>query len=216
MPEVKFCGMTRSGDVLEAARLGADYVGVIFAGGPRTQTAEAARDILRELPSRVGRVGVFGAMEPAQVAAMTSMARLDIVQLHADPDPAMVREVRRVAGTPVWAVLRVRGAEIPDGAKALFDEADAVVLDARSDRALGGTGLTLPWADLAMSLLPLRAGRTLVLAGGLTATNVADAVTALAPDVVDVSSGVESAPGVKDHHLMRAFLSAVGFNPRAA
>ena len=208
--------MTRPGDAREAAHLGAAFVGVIFAGGPRTLSAEAARDVLRDVPTQVRRVGVFGATVPAEIAAVASVARLDIVQLHADPEPEMIREVRRVSGRPVWAALRVRGVEIPDRAKALFDEADAVVLDARSDHALGGTGLTLPWADLAAGLAPIRGRAGLVLAGGLTATNVAEAVAALAPDIVDVSSGVESAPGVKDHQLMRAFLGAVRSNPRAA
>lgn len=216
MAEVKFCGLTRGEDAREAARIGAIFLGVIFAGGPRAITAEVARDVLRDAPHSARRVGVFGAASPADIAGTAMLAGLDIVQLHADPDAEAVRDVRRVVGRPVWAALRIRGTVLPESASALFAAADAVVLDARADHALGGTGVTLPWGELAARLAPLRGHARLVLAGGLTAANVAEAVAALAPDVVDVSSGVESAPGIKDHQLMRAFIGAARSKPRAA
>jgi phosphoribosylanthranilate isomerase len=153
-------------------------------------------------------VGVVGAIEPAAVAALGAAAELDAVQLHGDPDAADVAAVRRHWTGLVWAVVRVRGAELPAHAADLFDAADAVVLDARVDGALGGTGVALPWAALAEHLAPLRGRAPLVLAGGLRPENVADAVAELAPDVVDVSSGVETAPGVKDHARMAAFARA--------
>jgi phosphoribosylanthranilate isomerase len=216
MIEVKFCGMTRRDDAREAVRIGASYLGVILAGGPRMLSPETARDVVRDAGGATRRVGVFGASSPEEIAATAKLIGLDVVQLHADPDEEMVRSVRRVAGLPVWAALRIRGAVIPDSAKGLFAEADAVVLDARVDGVLGGTGVALPWGDLASRLAPLRGSARLVLAGGLTAANVAEAVEALEPNVVDVSSGVESAPGVKDHQLMRAFLGAARSRPRAA
>jgi phosphoribosylanthranilate isomerase len=110
----------------------------------------------------------------------------------------------------------VTGTDLPDGSGDLFDEADAVVMDAGADHALGGTGRTLPWASLASRVAALRSRATLVLAGGLTPLNVAGAVAALSPEVVDVSSGIESAPGIKDHNLMRAFLDAARRSPGAA
>ena len=216
MTDVKFCGLTRSDDAREAARIGASFLGVIFAGGPRTLTGGVARDVLRDAPPSVRRVGVFGAASPAEIAELVTLAGLDVVQLHADPDAAIVRNVRRVVGRPVWAAVRIRGALLPESASSLFAEADAVVLDVRADHALGGTGLTLPWAEVAGRLAPLRGRAKLVLAGGLTAANVAEAVAALSPDVVDVSSGVESAPGIKDHQLMRAFIGAARSKRRAA
>jgi phosphoribosylanthranilate isomerase len=208
--------MTRAADVQEAARLGAAYVGVIFAGGPRTLTADHARDILRELPGAVRKVGVFGDTDPGVIATVTTSVGLDIVQLHADPDAATIHEVRRATGKLVWGVVRVADAELPENAAAIFGAADAIVLDARTPRALGGTGQPLPWGELSAGVEALRGRTTLVLAGGLTAVNVTAAVAALSPDIVDVSSGIESAPGVKDHQRMRAFLRAAHSNPRAA
>ena len=101
------------------------------------------------------------------------------------------------------------GGEIPAGLDELFDAAEAVVLDARVAGTLGGSGQPLDWAQLAPGVARVRRGRALVLAGGLRPDNVGEAIAALAPDVVDVSSGVECAPGIKDHALMRAFQAAV-------
>jgi len=98
---------------------------------------------------------------------------------------------------------------MPEEARALFDSADAIVLDARSDQQLGGTGHALPWNELAADIARDRGSSVVVLAGGLKPSNVGSAVRTLAPDVVDVSSGIESAPGIKDPWLMREFYAAV-------
>ena len=217
MAEVKFCGLTRHEDAAEAARLGAGYLGVIFAGGPRLLTADRARAMFSGVPRDPRRVGVFGAVSADALGRTADEVGLDIVQLHADPDVAAVRGARKATGRPVWAALRIVGAAIPAGAEDLFAEADAVVLDARAGHMLGGTGIALPWGEIAAELAKLRRARaSLVLAGGLTAANVAEAVRLIEPDIVDVSSGVESAPGVKDHQRMRDFLGAARSNPRAA
>ena len=209
MVEVKFCGLTRAVDAQEAARLGARYVGVILASGPRLLDTTRARDVLGAVPSTVSKVGVFGVEDPASVVDRAGQAGLDVVQLHADPDADIIEEVRTGFSGQVWAALRLDGDTVPAAARELFLAADAVVVDARSDRALGGTGVTLPWARIARGLAPLREGRAaLVLAGGLTPANIAEAIEALAPDIVDVSSGVESAPGIKDHPMMGAFARA--------
>lgn len=202
MAGVKFCGLTRSTDAEVAVELGARYVGVIFAGGPRQLTVDAAIRVLEPTRGASRAVGVFGAVSPDTIARTVNAALLDVVQLSADPDEATVEAVRRVSGAEIWATVRC-GAELPPGAAALFEVADAVHLDARVDGMLGGTGRTIPWAALAPALLGRR-GR-LVLSGGLTPENVRQAIAALTPDVVDVSSGVESAPGIKDHERMRAF-----------
>ena len=210
MAEVKFCGITRPADAAEAARLGARYVGVILASGPRLLRPDEARTVLAAVPHTVSRVGVFGARGPEAIAEDAARAGVDVLQLHADPDAAAVTAVRRCFAGPVWAAIRVEGENLPPTAEGLFAVADAIVLDARSDRGLGGTGSTLPWSRLADRLDRLRArgGAALVLAGGLTPANVGEAMKALSPDVVDVSSGVESAPGIKDHSLMGAFAGA--------
>jgi phosphoribosylanthranilate isomerase len=209
-PEIKFCGMTRSEDIVVAGELGADYVGFIFAGGPRALTPARARGLKKYLPPSVKCVGVFGGGRdlgaPAEVARSLG---LDVVQLHGDPDEALVDEVRRGFGGPIWAALRLDGPALPKRAAALFATADAVVLDSYSAAALGGTGLALPWGELASAVAAVRSRARLVLAGGLRAETVASAMRALKPDVVDVSSGVESAPGIKDPVKLRAFRDAV-------
>ncbi|HKG94131.1 MAG TPA: phosphoribosylanthranilate isomerase [Gemmatimonadaceae bacterium] len=207
--EIKFCGMTRAEDARLAGELGASYVGVIFAPSPRRRTLEQAREILAAAAPPVRAVGVFGEATADEVASAADALGLDCVQLHADPDERAVRAVRRVYGGEVWAALRCAGRTLPESAEALLGEADAVVLDARAPGQLGGTGVRLEWAAIAeeLSRFPRRA--KLVLAGGLTPDNVAAAAAAMSPDVVDVSSGVESSPGIKDHARMRAFADAV-------
>jgi len=208
--EIKFCGMTRVEDAREAATLGAHYVGVIFAGGPRALTQRAAKEVLNGVPDDVARVGVFGAAAAEEIASHAQSLGLDVVQLHADPDTEFIAGLRRVWHGRIWAVERVSGSVLGTKIGALFDAADAVVLDARVDGKLGGTGVALPWSDLRDAVHPYRGRRArLVLAGGLRPDNVAAAIDALQPDVVDVSSGVEARVGVKDHARMRAFRDAV-------
>ena len=210
--EIKFCGMTRPEDAGEAAALGAAYVGVIFAGGPRQVSIAQARKILstaRESRGRPRTVGVFGDASPDEIVAATEQLALDTVQLHGAPSVRIVETLRTSLTADVWVVVRVEGATIPDSSRDLFDCADGVVLDAKVPGQLGGTGVTLPWQSLAPQLPPVRGDTKLVLAGGLRPENVAMAIGLLRPDVVDVSSGVETAPGIKDRARMRAFRDAV-------
>jgi phosphoribosylanthranilate isomerase len=214
--KVKFCGLTRTEDARHAARLGASYVGAIFAGGPRTVTPERARELFEAStsgasPVAVGTataVGVFGADDVRAIAANAIAAGVGVIQLHGDPRAADVRAMRRRFEGPIWAVARAQGSILPEWTEELFHEADAVLLDARVEGRLGGTGVALAWGALADAVAALRGRTPIVLAGGLTPENVAEAVRALAPDVVDVSSGVESSPGIKDHAKMRAFIEA--------
>ena len=211
MADIKFCGLTRAADAQHAAALGARYLGVIFAGGPRLLTPERARDVLAGASRTPGitSVGVFGVATPDDIAEKARAAGVGVVQLHGDPDPATVADVRTKFGGKVWAVLRVEKTSLPASAGALFATADGVVLDAKVEGRLGGTGVRLDWDALAPSLRAMRGQAKLILAGGLNAANVAEAIRVLEPDVVDVSSGVESAPGIKDHDRMRAFADAV-------
>ncbi len=209
---IKFCGLTRPEDVAYAAELGAAYVGVIFAGGPRTRTVDQAAALfgVRARAGEPERVGVFGRVASAEIARTAAAAALDVVQLHAADAAATVAEVRSATTCTVWAVVRADGAGIPRGAMEVAAVADGVVLDAFVPGRLGGTGVALPWDALAESMPSWRREDVpLVLAGGLTPDNVDRAIAALHPDVVDVSSGVESAPGIKDHARMRAFAEAV-------
>jgi phosphoribosylanthranilate isomerase len=205
--EVKVCGLTRAADAQAAASLGARYIGVIFAGGPRTLDPDVAREVLDGGGENVDRVGVFGAEDAMSIAATVRRARLDVVQLHADPRSQQVRAVRDASGARVWAVMRVDGQLDLKLLRDLWDSADAVVLDSRVKGVLGGSGIAFDWHGAERAARE-RPGR-LVAAGGLTAANVGEAIETLAPDIVDVSSGVESSPGIKDHARIADFIEAV-------
>ena len=209
--EIKFCGMTRAEDAHEAARLGASFVGVIFAGGPRQVTIDRAAAILGGLPRSVRRVGVFSSEHVEIIGDSARQLGLHVVQLHGDCDAHDVETLRRRFGGAVWAVLRIADGKVPLRAAELFDTADAVLLDAKVPGKLGGTGVTLPWRDLLQQLQKIRSrgSAKLALAGGLRPENVTEAIRLLRPEIVDVSSGVETAPGIKDHARMRAFRDAV-------
>ena len=210
--EIKFCGLTRAEDAREAVALGARYVGVIFASGPRRLTAERAAEVLDRVPANVRRVGVFADTAADGIVAVAESLGLGAVQLHGEVDARLVDALRARFDGEIWSVLRVRDAQLPASAAEFFSTADAVLLDAHVSGMLGGTGVALPWEQLVEDLVALRNGGNgarLVLAGGLKAENVGEAIRLLRPDVVDVSSGVETAPGIKDHARMRAFRDAV-------
>lgn len=205
--DVKVCGLTRAEDARVAAELGARYVGVIFAGGPRNLDAARAGLVLDGAGTGVDRVGVFGDADAATIARTVREAKLDIVQLHADPGPSAVRAIREATGARVWAVVRVEGALDARDLTELWKAADALVLDSKVQGALGGTGTSFDWSATEAAARA-RVG-PLVVAGGLTAANVGEAIESLAPDIVDVSSGVESSPGIKDHARIADFIEAV-------
>jgi phosphoribosylanthranilate isomerase len=209
MPEIKFCGLTRAEDVAEAAELGADFVGVIFAGGPRHQTTRTAQTILFERPRPPRRVIVVADQTPIEIAGLALAMRADVVQLHADPSPERIEQVKREVSADVWSVMRIAGSELPRNFDAVAGIADGIVLDAKAPGGLGGSGIRLPWHELGDTLRGRRKGLRIILAGGLTPENVTEAISLIEPDVVDVSSGVEAAPGIKDHKRMRAFRDAV-------
>jgi len=206
--EVKFCGLTRQEDAAFGASLGAAFLGVIFAGGPRRRTPTEARALF-EAASKAGtarRVGVFGTQVAGEIIEMAQAASLDVVQLQGTSHPAAVQEIRRHFRGEVWRVIRVRGDTPAEELRIAAGGVDALVVDTFVEGLLGGTGVAVDWVSLARSLDGSRRPARLVLAGGLRPENVERAISLVAPDVVDVSSGVESAPGIKDHKMMRAFL----------
>lgn len=213
MAEIKFCGLTRPEDAAFAGALGAAYLGVIFAGGPRRLTPARAREVLDGCESRALRVGVVGRARPGETGVIVRDATLDVVQLHGDPTAEEVTALRNETGAKIWAVTRVVDS-LPPCIPELLAVADALLIDARVDGSLGGTGVAVEWAAITEQLALIRGATPVVLAGGLVPENVARAVETLRPDVVDVSSGVESAPGIKDHARMRAFAAAVAAAPQ--
>jgi phosphoribosylanthranilate isomerase len=202
--------MTRAVDAEMGVSLGASYIGVIFAGGPRHLSPEQALKVLAGVPTSVRRVGVFDRPDVGWLAQCAGGLQLGAVQLHGGVDEPTIARLREAFAGEIWAVLRLANGEMPPSATVMFEWADAVVLDAHVPGRLGGTGVRLPWEQLVERIDPLRGRRAkLVLAGGLNAENVRQALELLRPDVVDVSSGVETAPGIKDHARMRAFRDAV-------
>lgn len=212
MIAVKICGLTRMSDAVHAVGSGASYVGAIMAGGPRVLTMDQARAVLGPRCHDVQRVVVFGDQPPEEVIVTVRDLDLDIAQLHGGCTPDSIAAIRRATGRAVWPVLRVAGTMLPADAVTLGSAAGAVVLDAHVVGQLGGTGVALDWSGLRDAVTALRAavpGIRVILAGGLRPVNVIDAIQLLSPDVVDVSSGVESGTGVKDPMLVEQFVAAV-------
>jgi phosphoribosylanthranilate isomerase len=201
---IKFCGITRPQDAELAVSLEAWAIGMIFwARSPRAVTPEAAADIAATARRRVELVGVF--VNPAldEVARIADAVGLTLVQLHGQEGPAFCAEVARRTGCKVIKAARVySGAEIQ--ALGSF-HTDFHLLDSYRDGVPGGTGETFAWelARRRPSSVPL------ILSGGLTANNVAAAIAVVAPFAVDVASGVEAAPGIKDAEQLRRFAQAV-------
>jgi phosphoribosylanthranilate isomerase len=208
-PEIKFCGLTRPLDAAQAELEGGTYAGVVFAESPRRVSPVLARQILDRAPS-LARVGVFGAAPTLEIVETAAVAGIGVIQLHGDPDSAAIESLRGRFAGELWTVVRVDGDRVPADAAELADVSNAIVLDTRSEVRLGGTGARFDWRAVAADITRWRGRARLVIAGGLSSANVAEAVSLFAPDVVDVSSGVESSPGVKDHEKMRAFAHAVG------
>ncbi|HSQ31671.1 MAG TPA: phosphoribosylanthranilate isomerase [Gemmatimonadaceae bacterium] len=208
MADIKFCGLTRALDAEYAAALGAAYVGVIFAGGPRLLTIPRAADVLANVPGTVARVGVFADQTAAEIARTAEALGLSVVQLHCG-DPARVEQLHKLFDGDVWLVHRVKDGDLPAAAAELATHGDGIVLDTFVPTVLGGSGQAMDWERLAPRLDTIRHSKRLILAGGLRPENVARAIAAISPDVVDVSSGVEAAPGIKDHERMTAFRDAV-------
>ncbi|MCD6337857.1 MAG: phosphoribosylanthranilate isomerase [Verrucomicrobia bacterium] len=200
--KVKICGITRREDALVAAEAGADAVGfVFFPKSPRFVTPEAAAGICRGLPPFLARVGVFVNPEADFVRRAVALCGLTVLQFHGEESPQFYEQFRPL---PVIAAFRIGREE--DLAALPRRPADAWLLDASRDGAYGGTGVSFDW-NLAAAAKEL--GAPIILAGGLTPENAAEAARRVRPYALDVSSGVESAPGVKDAAKIRAFLDAV-------
>ena len=204
--DVKICGLTRAIDAEFADAAGASYLGVIFAGGPRERSPAEARATLSGRRAR--KVGVFAKQATSDIADIAALVGLDVLQLHGASNPESIAAVRAATGLEVWAVVRSATGVLSSRDEELADAADALLIDAMVPGRLGGSGVTLPWLQLGESLDGMVSGHRIILAGGLTAANVGEAIDYVSPMVVDVSSGVESSPGIKDQTLVRAFIAA--------
>lgn len=197
---VKICGLTRAEEAVSAAEAGADAVGFVFAPSPRRVTPAEAREIGKRLPRAVARVGVFLSPRPDEVERVMAEAGLDLAQIHGFFPP---EGWFRLGGRAIRAVSVGRDEPVKE---LTYGSPRFLLLDAYHPRLAGGAGRVFPWA-LARAFQAL--GPPILLAGGLTPANVRDALQAVRPAGVDVSSGVESAPGRKDPALVKAFVAAV-------
>ena len=201
MTRVKICGITRPEDGVAAAGAGADAIGLMFfAGSPRRVSPDQARRIADALPPFVTIVGVFVDPDPREVRAAMAAVPLQLLQFHGDESPAFCEGF----ALPYMKAVRVRpGLDLVQYASR-FSKAKALLLDAFVQGAHGGTGQSFDW-----SLVPPGLDLPLVLSGGLNPENVADAIRQTRPWAVDVSSGVETAQGIKDPEKMVAFMQGV-------
>lgn len=210
-PRVKICGITRRRDAVAAVRAGAAYVGAVLVPGSRRAVApEAAREIGRGLDASLVALSVDG--PPGAVAAAAEAAGARVLQLHGGEPPGDVARIREAGPWRVWKAVRIRGGEDAAGElRRAIDRyggvIDGLLLDAWHPELPGGTGRPFPWEEVAAARDEVPGGVDVVAAGGLTPANVAEAIRILRPDVVDVSSGVERAPGQKDPALVEAFVA---------
>lgn len=198
---VKICGIARVEDALAAARAGAHAIGLVFyRPSPRNVAPRVARDIIRALPPFVTAVGLFVDATEEEVRAVIAVAPVGLLQFHGSESPAFCRQF----GLPYIKAVRVRpGTDLLQYARDYHD-AKALLLDAFVEGTHGGTGQSFDW-----SLIPRTLPLPVVLSGGLDAGNVTGAIQQVRPWAVDVSSGVEAAPGVKDAAKIAAFMSGV-------
>lgn len=199
---VKICGITRPEDALAAISAGADAIGLVFyAPSPRAVNIEQAREIIDVLPPFVTVVGLFVDAPHAQIEQTISSVRIDLLQFHGNESPSACKHYKK----PFLKAVRVK----PDTNLLQYcldyNDAQALLLDAYSEAAMGGTGQTFDW-----KLIPRDLPKPVVLAGGLNADNVGEAVRQVHPYAVDVSGGVELSKGIKDAAKMAAFMQAVG------
>ncbi|MFZ5907494.1 MAG: phosphoribosylanthranilate isomerase [Nitrospirota bacterium] len=195
---VKICGLTNFEDASAAVEAGADALGFVFSRkSPRAVSPQQAADIIRELPPFITTVGVFVNEKPGKIEEIIALTRLDVVQLHGSEPPEACSFSR-----PAIKAIRVKSLESLDPLIHYRVSVTAFLLDTFSPGLLGGTGQIFNWdiATYAKQFGPI------ILAGGLTPGNIAEAVKHVRPYGVDVSSGVESGKGKKDHQKIKSFI----------
>lgn len=198
---IKICGLTRAEDAAAAVSAGADAIGLVFAPSPRQVSLKQAAEVAAAVPPPVARVGVFVDADPSFVQAAIQAAGLTAVQFCGSESP----EQCAVVGVPVIKVLPVGTDFVWSVAEPFRGCAAALLLDTLVTGKSGGTAKTFAWHEVGVT----PGWAPLFVAGGLKPENVAECVRAIRPFAVDVSSGVETAPGIKDVRKMEAFCAAV-------
>ncbi|MGL4574732.1 MAG: phosphoribosylanthranilate isomerase [Burkholderiaceae bacterium] len=208
---IKICGLTREQDVACAVAAGADALGFVFyANSPRYVTAERARALISAVPAFVTKVGLFVNAPLDEVVRTVQTAGIDLIQFHGDESPEFCEAVSKAAGRPFVRAFSVgpqtTGQALLNSVSS-YPAASAWMFDTAS-AGYGGSGKTFEWSVLDQ-VVSNASARPLVLSGGLSAQNVAEAIRQVRPFAVDVSSGVESAKGIKDAQKIAEFVAAV-------
>lgn len=198
---VKICGITRPEDALEAIRHGADAIGLVFyPQSPRYVTPLQAAEIVKKIPAFITVVGLFVNAEASEISDILSAVHLDLLQFHGDETPMQCRQFLR----PYMKAIRVKSDTNLVQYAADYADAKALLLDAFAEGVPGGTGQVFDW-----NLIPSNLSVPVVLAGGLNADNVTQAIQKVRPYAVDVSGGVEASKGIKDAAKIAAFMRGV-------
>jgi len=198
---VKICGITRAEDALAVVEAGADAIGLVFyEPSPRAVTLKQAQEIVQSVPAFVTVTALFVNPEPSLVQEVLNGVRINLIQFHGDEDSTFCEQFKH----PYIKAIRVRQASDVVASSLRFPSAQGILLDSYKPGVPGGTGETFDW-----SLIPADKTKAIILAGGLTPENVADAIELVQPFALDVSGGVEEAKGIKDHGKINQFLSEV-------
>ncbi|MCO7576392.1 MULTISPECIES: phosphoribosylanthranilate isomerase [Pseudomonas] len=197
----KICGITRIEDALAAVAAGADAIGLVFyAKSPRAVSVQQARAIIAVLPPFVTTVGLFVNASRCELGEILDAVPLDLLQFHGDESAADCEGYHR----PYIKALRVKAGDDVAAACLAYPRASGILLDTYVEGVPGGTGEAFDW-----SLVPQGLSKPIILAGGLSAQNVAEAIARVRPYAVDVSGGVEQSKGIKDPAKIQAFMQAV-------
>ncbi len=199
MTRIKICGITDIDDALAAASLGADAIGLVFAESPRRIELETARAISYALPPLVGKVGVFVNESAETIRKTAEFCHLTAVQLHGDEPSSLIKSI----GIPAIKAFRVHDESVLERISRYG--VPSFLLDTFNGRRAGGTGVSFDWEIARMA----KACGNVILAGGLSADNIEDALNIVRPYAVDVSSGVEKSPGRKDIRKVELFIKKV-------
>ena len=202
MVRVKICGITRMADAEKAVELGADALGFIFAESPRKITPQKTRDITRRISPFVKTVGVFVNEQPAKIREIIDFCRLDLVQLHGNETVSTCAELE----PRIIKAFRIQGEESIAQIARYKNHISAILLDTYQKGLNGGTGKTFDWQ---LALKAKNIGIPLVLSGGLGLENIQEALEIVNPSAIDINSGVEKHPGIKDHERMGLFMQKV-------
>jgi phosphoribosylanthranilate isomerase len=204
--KIKICGLMRAEDARVAAISGASYLGVVFADGPRAVGPSLAGEIVATA-SGVPVIGVFTDHSVDAILQLRDLVGLSGAQLHGRYSQSEAARLR-TAGMEVWRVVRIAAFSDLDALPFAIPQSDAVLVEPRIAGKQGGSGVALD-PETGREARKRLAGHPMVLAGGLTPESVAEALTVIGPEIVDVSSGLERAPGVKDHQKILRFVEAV-------